>query len=145
MSLPTRLAFFDGTGPGDGRLTVGGVWLTERALLDSTISSYRGPAAASGGGLHLLPKETERGMWSGLPQVNRKNPCVIECLHVMWQLVVPRRQEGSTQGGDTQDGKKKCDMDRHVGKYDRDPSHQGDLRDRGVGKVWKVHLKARRY
>ena len=79
----------------------------------------------------MLPRETERGMVSGLALVDRKIPCVIECLHVMYQLVVPRRQEGSVQGGDTQDGKAECDKDRQGSKYDRDPSHWGDIRDRG--------------
>ncbi len=35
MSLLIRLAFFDDTGPGDGKLTAGGAKLTEGALLDS--------------------------------------------------------------------------------------------------------------
>jgi hypothetical protein len=38
--------------------------------------------------LHLLPRESEKGMESGLALVNCKSPCVIEFLHVMWQLAV---------------------------------------------------------
>ena len=66
MYFLIRLAFFDGTGPGDGRLTVGGVWLTERALLDSTISSYRGPATTSGGGSALAPRRNREGDGVGI-------------------------------------------------------------------------------
>jgi len=50
MSLLMRLAFFDDTGPGDGKLTAaGGEKLTDGALFDSGKSSYRGPATTSGG------------------------------------------------------------------------------------------------
>ena len=50
MRLLIHLAFFDDTGPGAGRLTAGGAYLTEGELLDSEISSYRVPATTSGGG-----------------------------------------------------------------------------------------------
>ena len=59
--------------------------------------------------LHLLPRETEREMESGLALVNRKSPCVIKCLHVMWQPVVPRQLEGT--GQHSEDGEKECDKD----------------------------------
>jgi hypothetical protein len=83
MSLLIRLAFFDDTCPGDGKLTVGGENLTEEALLDSGKSSYRGPATTSGGRSAPALRESEKGMESGLALVNRKSPCVIEFLHVM--------------------------------------------------------------
>ena len=50
MRLLSHLAFFDDTGPGDCRLTAGGGYLTEGALLDLEISSYRVLATTSGGG-----------------------------------------------------------------------------------------------
>jgi hypothetical protein len=52
MSLQIRLAFFDDTGPGDGRLTAK---LTKGALLDSAKSLYRGPATTSRGGSTPAP------------------------------------------------------------------------------------------
>jgi hypothetical protein len=53
MSLLIRLAFF--VTRGDGKPTVGGANLTEGALIDSSKSSYRGPATTSGGGSTPAP------------------------------------------------------------------------------------------
>jgi hypothetical protein len=66
MSLLIRLAFFDDTGLGDGRLTTGGAKLTEGALLDSGKSSYRGPAIASGGGSAPVPQRIREGDGVGI-------------------------------------------------------------------------------
>jgi len=77
MSLLVRLAFFDGTGPGDGRLTAGGADLTEGALLGSVYPRIADqlPHLEEEEDLHLLPRETEREMESGLALVDRKSLC----------------------------------------------------------------------
>jgi hypothetical protein len=66
MSLLIRLAFFDDTGPGDGKLTAGGENLTEVVLLDPGKSSYRGPATASGGGSAFAPQRNREGDGVGI-------------------------------------------------------------------------------
>src|SRR6266576_151506 len=60
VSLLMRLAFFDDTRPGDGKLLVGQI-RRKGALLDSGKSSYRGPATTSGGGSTPAPQRIREG------------------------------------------------------------------------------------
>ncbi len=57
--------------------------------------------------LHLLPRETEKRMESGLALVNRNSPCPIEFLHVMQQLAhsLAKTRVGSGGDCDTRVGK----------------------------------------
>jgi len=77
--------------------------------LESDKSSYLGPATASGvGSAFALQRNREGGgAVSGLVLVNRKNPYVIGCLHVMLQTGVGRQQERPCMA----DGEEDCEKD----------------------------------
>jgi hypothetical protein len=102
-------SFFGDTGPEDGKLTDGGVDLMGGTGLESGKSSYLGPATASGvGSAFALRRNREGGgAVSGSALVNRQNPYVIGCLHVMLQPGVGRQQERPCMAN----GEENCDKD----------------------------------